>query len=612
MFKQKILEDLKRVVEDLGYKSTDTVISIPQNSTFGDYTTNLALQLAKLESSKSKQSPVEIANEIVDSVMGQESSKKYLEKAEVAGGGFINFFVKPESLMENLQQICNQAAILKSNNEKVLVEFTDPNPFKEFHIGHLFSNSVGESISRLFEAKGFEVKRVNYFGDVGMHAAKSIWGIQKKLEKDQISLADLEKRTLRERVEFLGQAYAEGAKAYEENKEICEQIKRINLLVYISAQQYMEETAKFQPQADYKSLVEFNEKELGAIRAIFEKGRKWSLDYFETIYALLGTKFDFYYPESIVGEYGLKEVLTHIDDKVFEKSDGAVIFPAEKFGLHNRVFVNSMGLPTYEAKELGLAFKKHQDYPYDRSIVVTGNEINEYFKVLLLALSKIYPELSKKTIHVGHGMVRMLGGKISSRKGNVLTFEEIFDAVKSKLEVLLADFEPKEEREHLLNQVCVGAIKFAMLKHQPADDTIFDVEKSVALEGDSGPYIQYACARANSILRKANINYQSNNPHVDSHSILPQIMLENEERQILQKLEYFGDIVEEAVKSLKPNAVASYLLELSAIFNLFYQKHRIVNASEDKKEFRLALTCAVSQVLKKGLYLLGIEAPERM
>lgn len=600
MLKQKILKDLKAAVEGLGFPAIDIVLSIPKNSSFGDYTTNIALQLAKQKSVVSYQSSDAIAKAILEKL----GKPDYLEKAEVAGGGFINFYIKPVVLLQTLKEICNPSVSTDTKKGKVLVEFTDPNPFKEFHIGHLFSNSVGESLARLFEAQGFEVKRANYFGDVGMHVAKSIWGVQQKLQGGKLTLEDLEQKPLKERIELLGQAYASGAKAYEEDEVIREQIKKINLLVYIAAQQYMEETTKFQPQVDYKSRVEYSPDELTTVRQIFEKGRQWSLEYFETIYILLGTKFDYYYPESIVGEYGLKIVLSHLDDRIFEKSDGAIIFPGEKYGLHNRVFVNSLGLPTYEAKELGLAVKKQEDYQYDKSIVVTGNEINEYFKVLMMALSKIYPELAKKTVHVGHGMVRMLGGKISSRKGNVLTFEDIFEQVKSKVALLLKDVGSPKEKGELLNSVSVGAIKFAMLKHQPGADTIFDIEKSVALEGDSGPYLQYTYARANSILRNAQITGMA--------SVLVQAPLEDEERQILQKVEYFAGTVEEAANSLHPNTVASYLIELAAIFNLFYQKHRIINAAEDKKQLRLALTCAVASILKQGLYLLGIEAPERM
>lgn len=592
MLKQRLEEDLKKAVTNLGFPATDIVISIPKAVIFGDYSTNLALQLAKLQEADSKQSALEIANKIL-SHLGDLS---YLSKAEIAGGGFINFFIKDQTLLSNLSSLGRPQ---KKTHEKVMVEFTDPNPFKEFHIGHVFSNAVGESLSRLFEFSGSEVRRVNYFGDVGMHVAKSIWGLREQLKEKKLTLAELEKKSLKERLEFLGSSYVKGAQAFE--SEAQNEIKKINLLIYIVAQKYLEETEQFTPQADYKSLVEFTDVELDEVRKLFEAGRKWSLDYFETVYAILGTKFDGYYPESIVGEYGLKQVLKHIQDGIFVKSEGAIIFEAEKMDLHNRVFINSLGLPTYEAKELGLAFKKYQDYQYDKSIIVTGNEINEYFKVLMLALNKVYPDIARKTIHIGHGMVRMVGGKVSSRKGNVLTFDELFETVKSKIEPILKDF-GTEEKEQILNMVAVGAIKFAMLKHQPEVDTIFDIDKSVALQGDSGPYIQYTYARAKSVLRKSLSNL----------SILSNLSLEKEERQILQKIEYFDEIVKEATESLHPNVIATYLLDLSSSFNLFYQKHRIINASEEKRQLRLALTSAVSIILKQGLYLLGIEAPERM
>ncbi len=595
MLRKRIIDDLKTSVNKFGFEVTDIVLSIPKNSSFGDYSTNLALQLAKVNPGSDKQSPQDIANKILENF----GTPDYLEKAEIAGGGFINFFLKTEVLLKNLSQSYTHPA--QDKKEKIMVEFTDPNPFKEFHIGHVFSNSVGEALCRLFEFQGDEVLRVNYFGDVGMHVAKSIWGLKQKLKEDGLSLEELEKGTLKEKVEYLGHAYVKGASSFEDPK-FQEEIKRVNLVIYIAAQEFLKESTDFQPEADYASLVKTNSDEVKEIRHLFETGRKWSLDYFESIYVILGTKFNGYYPESIVGEYGLKQVKAHLEDGIFERSEGAIIFPGEKYGLHNRVFINSLGLPTYEAKELGLGVKKYEDYKYDRSIIVTGNEINEYFKVLMLALSKIQPEIAEKTIHLGHGMVRMIGSKMSSRKGNVLTFDDLYEAVKSKIDGLLKDFDPKE-KEQVLKMVAVGAIKFAMLKHQPTVDTIFDIEKSVALQGDSGPYIQYTYARARSILRKLQ-PIDEIKLKVDS--------LEKEERQILQKIEYFPGMIEDALETLHPNVVALYLLELAGDFNLFYQKHRIIDAGEDKKMLRLALTQTVSAILKQGLYLLGIEAPEKM
>ncbi len=609
MFKSRILEDLKKVVGELGYDAPDIVCSIPKNTDFGDYTTNLALQLAKSKSGNGKHSPESIAKEISAKIKDLD----YLEKVEPVGG-FINFFIKPDALMESLHKICDYSLLVdpqiesETQKKKVMVEFTDPNPFKEFHIGHLFTNSVGESLSRLLGATGAEVKRANYFGDVGMHVAKSVWGMMKK-GKD---FDDLEKKTLLERVKWLGEAYALGAKAFEEDKEATEEIKNLNLLVYIASQDYMAETVGFKPEIDYSGGEKVNEKLLKQVKKLYAKGREWSLEYFETIYQILGTKFDFYYPESIVGEFGMELVKKNLENRVFEESEGAIIFPGDKYGLHKRVFINSMGLPTYEAKELGLAFRKQQDFDYDTSIIITGAEIKEYFQVLMMALSQIDPELARKAIHIPHGMVRMVEGKMSSRTGNVITFEWLYEMVREKVKAVMKESKlSSEEIKQVLDVVSVGALKFALLKHDPKIDTVFDLDRSVALHGDSGPYVQYTFARAKSVLRNGQYNYNVELPHSDSHPKEIKHELEKEERLILQKIEYFQEIVEESARNLAPQQIAGYLLELASLFNLFYQKHPILKA-EEKQEFRLALTCAVAVVLKQGLFLLGIDVPERM
>ena len=581
MFKAKIEEDLKSVIQELNYQATDIVLSIPKNFNFGDYTTNIALQLAKQNLVKDKQNPQVIAKKISQKFWAQNGVKEYLEKVEMVDG-FINFFLKDQSLMSNLHLVCSYSALVnpevegRGGKDRVIVEYTDPNPFKEFHIGHLFSNSIGESLSRLIESTGAEVKRANYFGDVGMHVAKSVWGMQQKVQSSKFKFKSLEKKSLVKRVEFLGEAYVLGAKSYDGSEDAKQEISDINKRIY---------------QKD------------PSISDLYQKGREWSLEYFETIYVSLGTKFDYYFPESEVAQKGQEIVEENLKKGIFEESEGAVVFPGERFGLHNRVFISSQGLPTYEAKELGLAFKKYEQYPYDISVVVTGNEIKEYFQVLMMALSQIDPDLAKKTTHIPHGMLRMVGGKMSSRKGNVLTYEWLKGEVSKKIGDLMEDSQlGKDEKQQVIDIVSIGAIKFSMLKSSPHMDVTFDLEKSVSLQGDSGPYLQYSYARAKSVLRSASYNYD-----------LPEIkhQLEPEERELLSYIEHFTDVVSESAKSLRPNLVASFLLEFGRTFNLFYQKHPIIKA-EEKSQFRLALTCAVAVVLKQGLYLLGIEVPERM
>ena len=445
-----------------------------------------------------------------------------------------------------------------------MVEFTDPNPFKEFHIGHLYSNVVGESLSRLYESQGATIWRVCYQGDVGLHVAKAIYGMQKLADQ----MPD-ESAPLSIRAQFMGEAYAQGSKDYESNENAKKEINELNKKIY---------------------------EQDSSIRELYKKGREWSLEYFDSIYQRLGTGFKRFYFESEVGRVGAELVREFLKKDIFEESDGAIIFPGEKYELHNRVFINSLGLPTYEAKDLGLVPTKYKDFPYDRSIIITAQEQVEYFKVVLKALEKINPELASKTTHISHGIVKLPGGKMSSRTGEVITGEWLMDEAVSRIR---KDY--PEMNDKISEKVGLGAIKFAFLKSVIGRDIEFNFDESISLTGESGPYLQYTYVRTKSVIEK---NHESRimNQGKDTESAL-----NLEELAVLRQLVHFPQIVENAQSKLSPNSVVSYLFELSQRFNLFYQKHRIAG-----NELRLELTRAVGHTLKNGLNLLGIETVERM
>lgn len=438
--------------------------------------------------------------------------------------------------------------------------------FLEFHIGHLYSNSVGESICRILEFSGNNVKRANYQGDIGLHVAKSIWGMKVKFKKEKITLADLAKNDLKERIKFMGQAYALGASSYD-NESVKKEINTINKKVFELADD---------------------------VKEIYQTGRKWSLEYFETIYKRLGTKFDYYYFESEIAKAGVEIVEKFLKKGIFEKSKGAVVFPGEKYGLHTRVFINSMGLPTYEAKELGLAPTKYKDFKYDQSIIITGNEIDEYFRVLIEALKKTNPELGDKTTHISHGMVRLPEGKMSSRTGKIITGEWLLDEAKKSIQ------ESHKTNESTADKIAVAAVKYALLKSSVGQNIVFNFSESVSIEGNSGPYIQYTIARANSVLSKAKVG----------NKIKINEKLNNEETAILKQLIKFPEIVSYAAEKYSPSTICTYIHELAQRFNSFYNLHKIVGS--DNEEFRLILTKATATTLKSGLNLLGVESPERM
>lgn len=591
MVKQTILQDLKVALEDLGYPTGDIICTIPKNSSFGDYSTNIALQLAKFNSTKDKHSPQEIANEILEKF----GKPDYLEKAEVAGGGFINFFLSDKSLHENIVKVSAFKKVKNKTKQKIMVEFAHPNTHKAFHIGHLRNISIGESIVRLLEATGVKVIRANYEGDVGMHIAKAIYALLHISPfKDEVNKV----KGVHERIDLLGKAYTAGSRAFEEDEDAKKIIKDINFLVYASAQRFQTEKGIQPSSTDYMKFVEGKDEKVGEVFELWKETRQWSLDYFETIYKRVYSQFERYYFESecLAGVDIAKEALKK---GILEENEGAVIFNGKKYGVDTRVFINSLGLPTYEGKELALAEKEFSEFgDLDRLIHVVGPEQASFFNVTFKAEELLDPKKYKgKQYHLIYGWVRLKEGKMSSRLGQVILGEWLLDEAKTRIK---KDF-PKMDHA-TLEMVGVGAAKFSMLKFATMSEISFSFEDSISLQGDSGPYLQYTYARAKSVLNSAKYHYKS--------SILDH-KLEKEERDILIQIEYFEEIVEEAAKNYAPNMVAEYLLTLARGFNLFYQKHRILKG-EEKMEFRLALTFSVATVLKQGLYLLGIEAPERM
>ena len=571
MIKENIREALKEALLSLSIEAHDFDLEPPTDVTHGDYTTNAALAHAKTFSLN----PVDLGKRIAKEMTGKIPGVK---KIEVAGAGFVNVYLSDDFFCNAIEQILKAPQTYGRSEDlkgrKIIFEYTDPNPFKEFHIGHLMSNTIGESLSRFAEFSGAEVKRANYQGDMGLNVAKAIWGMERLRSK-----MPAESDPLQKRMTFVSEAYVLGAAGYEEAEAIKNDVDELNARIF--------------------------SRRDSAVNALYDKGRAWSLESFEHLYKILGTKFDFYFFESQTAPLGGKIVSEHMSDGVFEKSDGAVVFRGEKHGLHTRVFVNSEGFPTYEGKELGLGELKFRTYPYDESVIITANEQNDYFKVVLKAMEEIYPEIAKKTKHISHGMMRFASGKMSSRTGNVITGESLIIAMKNLVMERIKERElSADEKQKIAEAVAISAIKYSILRSAIGSDIIYDFEKSISFEGDSGPYLQYTCARARSVLKKA----KSSGSRTATEAVavrLPSGPI------LLERLLYrFPEVVERAAKEFEPHYIATYLIELSAAFNNFYAHNKIIGS--DEEDYRLALTEAVATTIKNGLYILGIKAPERM
>jgi arginyl-tRNA synthetase len=418
------------------------------------------------------------------------------------------------------------------------------------------------------EAVGVTVVRANYQGDVGMHIAKCLYGI---LYNPEFAIENAG-TGVKERVSFLGKAYATGSTAYEEDAVVKKKIGEINKKIYAKD---------------------------SSILALYQITRQWSLDYFETIYKRVGSHFDRYYFESEVYISGKDIVQKGLDRRIFEKSDNAIIFRGSQYGLHDRVFITGEGNPTYEGKEMGLGPLQFRENNPDLIMHVVGPEQAGYFQVVFEALAQLDPKTRGKEYHLVYGWVKLKHGKMSSRTGKVILGEWLIDEAKKKI------IEKYAVSPEIAEQIAVSAVKYSFLKVGLGQEIAFDLDESISFEGNSGPYLQYTYVRTQSVLRKV----KSPQPPLSRGGSVCGV----EEREVLRLLVRFPEVVEEAAMRYAPNIVCTYLFELAQAFNVFYQKNQILKAEDEGvRAFRLELTKATGKVLKDGLRLLGIQAPKRM
>lgn len=575
MIQDEIKAHIGKALQALGIQAGAIVLEHPADMNNGDYSTNVAMAYAKVAGKNPKVLAEEIKLEI------EKDLPKEIEKVVVAGAGFINFYLSREFFTNEISDILNKGGEWGkseiSKGKKIMVEYTDPNPFKPFHIGHLMTNAIGESVARIVEFSGATTVRANYQGDVGMHVAKAIYGMYKAgPPADESASASVI-------AQYIGDCYAKGSDAYDNDPEAKKEIEALNKKVYD------------------RSDAEVNK--------IYDWGREVTLEAFEEIYKILGTKFKHYFFESVMAPIGEKIVRGNMPN-VFEESDGAIVFKAENYDpkLHTRVFITSLGIPLYETKEIGLTmtkFEKEQDL--DLSIVVTAIEQGEYMKVVAKAISLIHPEYEARMKHITHGMMRLTSGKMSSRKGNIITGESLLhDSIDTVYEKMSERELSDEEKKSIAEVVGVSALKYSILRSSLGSDIIYDSEKSISFEGDSGPYLQYTAVRARAILNKIE----------ESQLQITNDELRNkapESTTVLEKMLYqFPEVVARTYTELEPHHIATYATELASSFNSFYGNTHILNDENEHKVYHLALVQAFHTTMQNALYLLGIQTPNKM
>lgn len=627
------LENLLAIaLQELGIKSVKAEVLVPENSGHGDYATNVALRLA----SQLKKMPMDIALQVKSILerekkqsesksdnhnthqkhqtksagIGKNSVLQDIEKIEVVPPGFINVYLTEANLITQMGELLKSGRAYgtaqKPTGQKIMVEFAHPNTHKAFHIGHLRNISTGEAIVRLLEAVGYTVIRANYQGDVGMHIAKALYALLEN-SKFKTQVSNISKKDIRAKVDFLGAAYAAGSQAFEADEAAKATIKDINALIYVSAQRFAKERGVDPGSTDYMSLVKNHRYPVEKVYQLWNATRQWSLNYFDIVYSRVGSKYQRFYFES--------ECLSGVDlakqavvQGVLSHSEGAIIFDGKKHSLDTRVFVNNLGLPTYEGKELALSKMETTEFGILSKIIhVVGPEQSSFFQVTFKAeeLLGFVPAGVQK--HLAYGFVRLKHGKMSSRTGQVILGEWLLDEAKKEVQKILdqsINKYSKQQQSDIAERAAVAAVKYSFLKVATTSDIAFDFAESVNIHGDSGPYLMYTYARCQSVLKKAKIG-PTFTKATAAKPIEP--ILNPEERQLARQLVYFPDIVRAAAENYAPSTICSYLFDLAQLFNTFYAKHTILES-----ELRLTLTSAVAQVLRNGLYLLGIETVEKM
>lgn len=541
-------EVLATTIEQLYGVKPAVVLSRPEPQ-FGDYATNVALQLA----GKLDKSPREIAEKIAASLGENED----FAEVSVAGPGFINFRLSDAALIRSVYTRPQQPRAGKT----VVIETNNPNPFKPMHIGHAYNAILADTIANLLAVSGATLRRVSYHGDVGAHVGKSMWALLQFCDGEAAKLDEI---TPEKRNEFMGKMYAAGSKAAKEDE---------------AAKKEIDELAK-------QSFSRRDPLYAKVYDTIFD----WSFAELEKTLARIGNvPTERRYLESEADPIGVQTVRDNVP-AVFKESDGALIFEGSKHGAFDNAFVGSNGLGLYAARDMGLIQLKAKDFPsMDECIVVTGGEQAAYFKGVIAAAELALPELKGKLKNFSTGLVKLSTGKMSSRTGDVVTIEWLFDEFGKA--IVERGGQPDDE-------IIAGALRYQFLKVKIGGDVIFDVNEAVSLTGNTGSYLQYAHARAHRILEKSNTAFA-----------MPR-ELYDEDHALVRKLSEYHEIVDLSTRMLEPHHICNYLFELAQEFNRYYEKNRVLG--DAKEAHRVSLVALYADILKAGLAILGITAPEKM
>ncbi len=519
-------------------------------------------------SKKMRKPPADIALKLSKEIKPSGNIKKI-----EARGGYLNLFVDWDPVAKEVISM-----ILKEREkygksgkgkERIMTEFCHANTHKAFHIGHIRTLELGESLSRILESAGHGVIRTNYQGDIGPHVARCLWGIL-NLSKE---------KEPKDRGRWLGEIYAKASKKIKDDDDLKKEVDEINRKLY---------------QGDKKT------------RDLWKKTRKWSLDYFEEIYKQFGVKFDRLYFESETEKPGTRIVKSLLKRKIASESDGAVVVDLKKHGLGVTVLITSQGTPLYHAKDLGLAELKMKEFSFDKSVHVVGSEQQLYFQQLFKMFELMKSPMYRKSCHLSYELVALAEGKMSSREGVVILYEDLLKELRKHA----SEETKKRNREfddrkigEISDTIALAALKYNIVKVSPGKRIMFDWKDALDFEGNAAPYLLYTYARAKSIIRKSGKEMKRYDITKLKHPL---------ETEIIRKLAEFPSVIRKSARDLRPHYVSGYVYELSTKFNEFYNTMPVIRAPAGMREARLALVEAVAVIIRNSLSLLCIDVLERM
>lgn len=580
------------VIEQYGIEVTDKMVQLQKTrSEFEGHITLVIFPFIKLV----RKAPAQLANEIGEALLKRCPE---LIASFNAVQGFLNLTISNQFWLTQLREIKgnNQYGNFPKRNQKLMVEYSSPNTNKPLHLGHVRNNLLGYSIARIQEANGWDVIKTNIVNDRGIHICKSMLAWLK------YGNGATPQSTGKKGDHFIGDYYVLFDKHYKEE---------IKALI---AEGMDEETAKKEAPLMKEAQAMLLKWEQGdqEIRSLWKMMNEWVYEGFDETYKQMGVSFDKIYYESDTYLEGKKEVEKGLDLGLFyRRPDNSVWADLSADGLDEKLLLRSDGTSVYMTQDIGTAKLRFADYPIDKMVYVVGNEQEYHFKVLSILLDRLGFPFGKELVHFSYGMVELPNGKMKSREGTVVDADDLMEQMIEEAARMsqdkvntLPDITPQEAND-IARIVGLGALKYFILKVDPRKNMLFNPEESIDFNGNTGPFIQYTYARIQSVLRKG-----SNDANVE---YTDDIEINDKEINLIQRLYEYPSIVHQAGEEYSPAVIANYIYALACDYNSFYHDYSILGESNEMiRSFRLTLSSAVANIIQKGMYLLGIEVPQRM